>query len=258
MRPLSKAKLKLFTALQQKKYRHQNRLFLAEGVKLLQEALKSSFELEAVVVREGNSTPALAGISAESLFVATPADFLKLSTQVHSEGVIAIVKIPPPPHFQAINQLTDPVSAPTLVLEDLRDPGNLGTLIRTADWFGFHHLICSHGTVDVYNPKVVRAAMGSLFRVHITYLKDFHGFLREQAAAIWAADMEGADLGQVQLHSKPMILMGNEANGVSETTRSIPGLEKVTIPKVGDAESLNVGIAAGILTAAWNMQTPKP
>jgi len=258
MRPLSKAKLKFFAALQQKKYRHQHQSFLAEGIKLVQEVLQSSFRLEAVVVRSDVSLDSSLNIPGEILFEANKTDFQKLSTQVHSEGIIAVVKFPPHPHFQSLDQFSETISSPTLVLEDLRDPGNLGTLIRTADWFGFQHLICSQGTVDVYNPKVVRAAMGSLFRVRISYVKDFHDFLQNQAANIWVADMGGAPIESVALPSKPMILLGNEANGVSSRTLALPGIERVTIPKIGQAESLNVGIAAGILVAHWQMQSFQP
>lgn len=238
---LSKAKVKLFAALQQKKFRQKHMLFLGEGKKLLQEALRSGIQPEAVVLAPGTVAPAQ--LSEDKLFHADSADFKRLSTQVHSEGIISVL---PMPDLHA-----KPLPGPAFLLENLRDPGNLGTLIRTADWFGFPQLICSSGTVDAYNPKVVRAAMGSLFRVQVTYLNDFAEFVQEKASQVWVADMNGQNAFSTPLQSRPYILLGNEANGVSDSIRQQKDIAPITIPRIGEAESLNVGIAAGVLAAAW-------
>ncbi len=253
MLSLSKAKLKFFVSLHRKKYRGQHRMFLAEGQKVLQEALRSAYRLESLIIREGEDISGFSGIPEDMIWVASEIDFKKLSTQVQPEGVIGIFNFPAPPLFQSVVQLQNPPSKPTILLEDLRDPGNLGTLLRTADWFGFSDIICSASTAEVFNPKVVRASMGSLFRLNITYVEDFYDFVSTHADQIWAADMEGTVLGSKPLNQKPMILMGNEANGISEATRSISQLEKVTIPRFGESESLNVGIAAGILLSQWRL-----
>ncbi len=253
MLPLSKAKLKFFVSLQHKKYRSLHRLFLAEGQKVLHEALQSPYQLEAIVLRQGEVLLDYPGLDPAQVLLADPLDFKKISTQVQPEGMIGVFRFPDAPLFQTVEEITELPDLPAILLEDLRDPGNLGTLMRTADWFGFPSLICSASTAEVFNPKVVRAAMGALFRLQITYVADFHGFVQRYAQQIWAADMEGTPLSNARLSDKPMILMGNEANGLSAEIRSLPGLEKVTIPRYGKGESLNVGIAAGILAAQWRL-----
>ncbi len=254
MLPLSKAKLKFFISLQRKKYRSQHRMFLAEGQKVLFEGINSSYPLEAVVIREGDLLPAFLDVVPEDkIMQAAQADFNKLSTQVQPEGVLGIFHFPPPPLFQLVPQLTVLPEMPALVLEDIRDPGNLGTLLRTADWFGFPSLICSATTAEAFNPKVVRAAMGALFRTQITYVEDFQGFISNFASQTWAADIEGTPLPEADLKSRPLILLGNEANGLSQNLRNLPNLDRVTIPRYGQGESLNVAIAAGILLSQWRL-----
>lgn len=253
MLPLSKAKLKFFVSLQRKKYRTLHRMFLAEGQKVLQEALRSSYQLEMMVIREGEALTDFPELPSDKIRVAGKDDFQKLSTQVQPEGFIGIFHFPEPPLYQSIDRLESAPALPALLLDDLRDPGNLGTLIRTADWFGFPSLICSSATAEVFNPKVVRAAMGSLFRLQITYLNDFSGFVENHVDQIWSADMNGTDISEIKLSERPMLLMGNEANGLSPEIRAIPNLEKVSIPQFGKGESLNVGIAAGILIAQWRL-----
>ncbi len=253
MLPLSKAKLKFFISLQYKKYRSNHRMFLAEGQKVLYEALSSSYPLEAIVLRQGEELKGLPDVDRDKVLIAGAIDFKKISTQIQPEGIIGVFRFPDAPLYQSVEQLDDLPDLPAFLIEDLRDPGNLGTLIRTADWFGFSSLICSASTVEVFNPKVVRAAMGSLFRLHITYVDNFQGFIRTHARQIWAADMNGTPLSDSTLSDKPMILMGNEAYGLSEELRSLPGLEKVSIPCYGKGESLNVGVAAGILAAQWRL-----
>jgi TrmH family RNA methyltransferase len=119
----------------------------------------------------------------------------------------------------------------------------LGTIIRIADWFGFRHIICNKGTVDVLNPKVLRASMGSFFRVNIEYVEDLAPILAEHSSQIRVADMEGETLAEAPLQGNEFILLGNEANGISDDAHP---LKKITIHGKGGAESLNVGVAAGI------------
>ena len=259
MPQLSRAKLKLFASLHQKKYRRQEGLFLAEGKKMVEEAFKSPVEVQAVVYLKGQEVEWPGGFSEEKVYEADRDQIKRLSGQVHPEGVLAVLSIPPVPHYQHLKQLPSPPPGPAFLLDNLQDPGNLGTLLRTADWFGFQQVICSSDTADVFNPKVVRASMGSLFRLHIAYVEDFEGCVRENAERIWMADMAGAPLDEATLPGRDLVLMGNEAKGIRPELRSLPGIAPLTIPRTGAAESLNVGVAAGIIAAMWRMQAgPSP
>jgi len=249
MERLSKAKLKLFASLHQKKYRYQHRMFLAEGQKMLSEALASDLAIEAVIVRENELIPSVP----HPTFATDSATFERLSTQVNSEGIITVLHFPDSKQFQTLELLETIPPGPGLVLDDLRDPGNMGTLIRTADWFGFQTLICSRGTVDPFNPKVVRAAMGSLFRLRIIQVADLDTTLQHLQADLWIADMEGQALPEVNLQDRPFILIGNEANGVRDSARHLPQAQRITIPRLGQAESLNAGVAGSILAAVWRL-----
>ncbi len=250
MERLSKAKLKLFASLHQKKYRYQHRMFLAEGQKMLSEALASDLAIEAVIVRETESIPSIP----HPTFATDSATFERLSTQVNSEGIITVLHFPDSQQFQTLESLETIPPGPGLVLDDLRDPGNMGTLIRTADWFGFQTLICSRGTVDPFNPKVVRAAMGSLFRLRIIQVADLDTTLQHLQVDLWVADMEGQPLPEVNLQDRPFILIGNEANGVRDSARQLPQAQRITIPRLGQAESLNAGVAGSILAALWRLE----
>lgn len=254
MPQLSKAKLKFFASLLQKKYRQQEGLFLAEGIKALDEALRSPLEVVAVIHLPKLYPSIPSELPFEKALEATSEQFKRLSSQVQPEGVLTVLRIPPSPIFQITDSLVDAPNGPAFLLDDVRDPGNLGTILRTADWFGFEQVICSAQTVDAFNPKVVRAAMGSLFRLRIAYLSDFSGFVRKNAQRIWMADMEGSPLGEAELPKRNMILMGNEPRGLRPEFREMEEIAALTIPRIGQAESLNVGVAAGIIAAQWRMQ----
>lgn len=254
MPQLSKAKLKLFASLLQKKYRQQEGMFIAEGHKAVAEALHSPLEIEAIVHLPACLPELPSDFPSEKIHEASPEQFKRLSAQVQPEGLSAILHIPAAPRFQQLQSLSAAPQGPAIILDDVRDPGNLGTIFRIADWFGFGHVICSAETVEAFNPKVVRAAMGSLFRLQISYVEDLESFVRENAADIWVADMAGQSLATAKLPSRRMLLLGNEPRGVREAFRDIPDLERLNIPRTGQAESLNVGVAAGIIAAQWRMQ----
>lgn len=246
MEALSKAKVKLFASLNLKKFREEHGLFLIEGRKMVAEALAQNLVPEAIILRsdyewEGQS------IENFPVFVANTQDFERVSGQKNPEGVLAVMKMA---HF-APQESTD---TPSLLLWNMQDPGNLGTLIRTADWFGIRQVICTTDTVDCYNPKVLRASMGSIFRVKVKYVSDMEAFVRENAGTTAIADLSGTPLPQAQLGRCHYLLIGNEANGVPDAIREIPGLERVFIPGRGNAESLNAAISAAILCYAWKGQ----
>ncbi|MNN63391.1 23S rRNA (guanosine-2'-O-)-methyltransferase RlmB [compost metagenome] len=131
-----------------------------------------------------------------------------------------------------------------IVLDDVQDPGNLGTIIRTAEWFGIKHIICSIGTVDAYNPKVVQATMGSLARIQVHYV-DLHELISSTDLPVYGALLNGQSIYQTEWSTEGLIVMGNEGNGISEEIITLID-QAVTIPRIGQAESLNVAVATTI------------
>ena len=248
MNPLSKTKLKHFAALHTKKQRVEEGLFIAEGIKLLEEALLAEWEIEAVVVCKGKEENLSTFSLAPSIvYEATVIDFDKLSTAVSPEGVLSILRIPP--HRGVLAQ---PLDHPfgdfgkILILEHINDPGNLGTLLRTAHWFGFDGCIVSPETAEIYNPKVVRASMGAIFHLPVYYASNFYEWISLYAKVLVIADLSGTSLYQTPIDRYMGIILGNEANGISAKLREIPSLAAVQIPSGGGGESLNVSSAGAI------------
>jgi RNA methyltransferase, TrmH family len=255
MQALSKAKLRLFAALQLKKMRYEEGLFVAEGLKMCREALASDYVVEAVVVQAGIQFPSDLIIPDGLLFETPEAEFKRISTQVSPEGVLTVLRIPGAPYCHLNPSIAALPIGPAFVLAAIQDPGNLGTILRTSDWFGMPSLICGPGTVDPFNPKVNRSSMGSLFRTQLYLFQDLEAWLQAHAHLVWCADMVGESLNEVDLQERPYILLGNEALGIPKEIAAMTGLRRVTIPKIGMAESLNAATAASIF--AWNMQFPK-
>lgn len=229
---------KYIHSLQLKKFRLQHGTFLVEGEKMVKELIQSDFELEFVFVTVGNkienynaieiSEKEMKSISA----LTTPSNFLAVAKQ--KKQVVDLTQ----------NNLI-------LVLDNIKDPGNLGTIIRTADWFGINTIICSNECVDVYNPKVVQATMGSLFRINVTYVDLVEFFQQNNSIPVYGALLEGKNLYQYPIkYKKAFLLMGSESFGIDN--KLIPFIiEKIMIPKFGQSESLNVAVATGILCSAY-------
>jgi TrmH family RNA methyltransferase len=254
MQALSKAKLRLFAALQLKKIRYEERLFIAEGLKMLEEALRSDYVIAAVVVLAGKTLPPTLAVPAHLLLEASAEDFKRLTTQVSPEGVVTVLQIPQAPLCYIGNAAAQAPQGPAFVLAAIQDPGNLGTILRTAEWFGMPSIVCGPGTVDPYNPKVLRSSMGSLFRTRLYLLDDLEAWLRVHAQRVACADMDGAPLRADILQDRPYILLGNESLGIPDSIGQIEGIAKVTIPRFGQAESLNAATAAAIF--AWELHRP--
>ena len=161
-----------------------------------------------------------------------------MSTLTTPQEVLAIVQIPD----AVMHKL--PQDAFTLVLDNIQDPGNLGTIVRTADWFGFKQLICSYDTVDVYNPKVVQASMGSLARMQISYV-DLPSLLKNCSLPVYGALLNGVSINETDFPKAGVLILGNEGNGIRDVVQKYIQ-HAVTIPRYGGAESLNVAISAGI------------
>lgn len=244
MKPLSEAKLTFFSRLLSRKHRSQEGLFLAHGWKLTHEALASSWGCEAIIVRDDLASRALEeGISQKHLSVASSRAFDRLSDQEQPEGILAVVRIPERPEEILWKE--------GIVLDGIQDPGNAGTIIRLADWCGIPHVYCLDGTVDPFSPKVVRASMGSIFRVPVFRVNAAD--LLISGLHIFLADLEGTHLPTMHFPDNTVIVIGNESAGVSdEWPVSIP---RVTIPRIGQAESLNAAMAAAMLCYRWKLES---
>lgn len=237
---LSKNQLKLITSLSQKKYRQKHQYFIAEGVKVVQELLDASLELVSLFTTEEN----LFSVDASQQFVISSNDLKKISNLKTPNTVVAI--------FKTKRQKDVSYADFTLVLDAINDPGNLGTIIRLCDWFGIKQIVCSTDTVDCYNPKVVQATMGSLARVNL-YYQDLEAFIESSTLESYIADMDGTSVYTSNLPKKAILIMGNEANGVSKEIKDLV-TTKVTIPRFGDlkkTESLNVATATAILLSEF-------
>jgi TrmH family RNA methyltransferase len=232
---LTKNQIKEIKQLHLKKYRLLHGLFIVEGNKLVSELLESAFKFRAIycVASEIQEYPETQVVSNDQM--------QQISTLSTPPGVLAIVEFP-------VKKEALFGKGWTIILNDINDPGNLGTILRTADWFGIRQIICSENCVDVYNPKVVQASMGAIYRVNVLY-KDVLKVIEEYRAAgisVFAADMHGKDVNTLSFPENGVLLMGSESHGISAEIRSLD-IQFVTIPGKGKTESLNVSIAAAII-----------
>jgi len=233
---ISKNQIKFIKSLSLKKNRVKAQLFVAEGEKIVNELLNSKFEIEHIY-----ATIQFSGIKSNQnspITVLSNEELSRLSNLTSPNNVLAIVKV-------SQKELENNTGI-NLVLDDVNDPGNLGTIIRMCDWFGVTQLVCSNSTVDCYNSKVVQSAMGSLFRVNIKYL-DLATYLADIDTPIYGAYMNGVDVKGQEFPKQAHLIMGNEANGISESVSKYI-TNKVSIKNIGkNAESLNVAVATSIL-----------
>ena len=244
MQALSKAKLRLFRSLHLKKKRYREGLFLVEGEKVVFEALSSSLNPMGIILREDvvhAFATRLATLSTSPVWIASEVEFAQLTTLDNSEGIIGVL----PLLEEKVVSVLPP--GPGLILDGLQDPGNVGTIFRIADWFGLPQVLLTAGTVDIHNPKTVRASMGAIFRISIGTIEDKELFLGQQAHRVWVADMKGELLPRVKFSKGDYLWLGNEANGIDPIIDTLDDIKRVHIPGGGEAESLNVSIAAGIL-----------
>ncbi|MFY7671274.1 TrmH family RNA methyltransferase [Tenacibaculum sp. MEBiC06402] len=238
---LSKNQTKLINSLRQKKYRQENGLFIAEGIKVVKELIKSDLEIERLFVTEENC---ISINEMNKVVLITESELKKVSSFKTPNKVLGIFKVP---KMKPIKQ-----SGLILALDSINDPGNLGTIIRLCDWFGIEQLICSTDTVDCYNQKVIQSTMGSITRVNIVYT-DLVDFLKKSELPTFTADMNGQNVYKTELPEEAVLIMGNEANGISNEVKSVIQ-EQLTIPRFGriqETESLNVATATSILLSEF-------
>ena len=237
---ISKNQSKIITSLSQKKYRQKHKLFIAEGVKVVNELLNSSFEIDTLFAVDDFQTD----ISVNKITRISEKDLQKISNLKTPNKVLGLFKIPDEKPLQKNGLI--------VALDDINDPGNLGTIIRLCDWFGVSQLLCSKETVDCYNQKVVQASMGSLTRISITYI-DLETYLIASTLPTFIADMDGENVYKSQLPKEGVLIMGNEANGVSDEIKVLIK-NKISIPRFGETqetESLNVATATAILLSEF-------
>ncbi|WP_306354043.1 TrmH family RNA methyltransferase [Flavobacterium sp. '19STA2R22 D10 B1'] len=238
---VSKNQIKLITSLQQKKYRKQQGLFIAEGAKVIQELLEFNFELELLFVTED----IFLEVPAPKRNLTDDASLKKITALTTANNCLAVFKIP-------VKKETIAQEGLIIALDDIRDPGNMGTIMRLCDWFGIKQIVCSEQTVDIYNPKVVQATMGSIARVNVTAV-DLNDFLKTTQLPVFGTFMDGDSIYQQKLPSEGIIIMGNEANGISKSVEDLIS-HRLTIPRFGDlqqTESLNVATATAIILSEF-------
>jgi len=237
---VSKNQIKLISALHQKKQRLVNQLFFAEGVKVIHELLQSNFELEHLYTTQND----FQSVSSFKNTLITEQELKKISALTTPNTCLAVFKIP------AENPIID--TGLIVALDNIRDPGNLGTILRLCDWFGIKQIICSKETVDIYNPKVVQATMGSISRVNVNYV-DLKTFLSQTELPVFGTFMNGVNIYQSVLPQNGIIIMGNEANGISEEIEKMV-THRITIPRFGElqkTESLNVATATAVVLSEF-------
>lgn len=232
---LVKSQLKLIRSLQQKKYRNQHGLFFVEGKKTVEELLVSDLEPYKIYCSDAEAFD----VQDDIVEKVTSAELKQMSCLKNPPGVLGVF------YFKKKSEID--FSDWMLALDDVRDPGNLGTIIRLCDWFGITTIICSKNTVDCYNPKVLQATMGSIARVNIHYT-DLSDFLQEATIPIYGAFMNGASVYKANLPEKGILVMGNEGKGISKEIGELISQE-ISIPQFGNktTESLNVATATAIL-----------
>lgn len=250
MERISKTQIKLVKSLQLKKHRDETGLFVAEGEKCVEE-LRKGFELVHLFINGEADKREAIHVSQTQLE--------QMSGLRTPQGVIGVFKKSEHSDYSEYSENSDLL----LVLDGIQDPGNLGTIIRTCDWFGVRTILCSPDTADCYNPKVVQATMGALARVQVHYL-DLPTFLKSTTIPVYGTLLDGRDMyeelrseGVNELKSKAIIVMGNEGNGISQAVRPFitHPLRIPSYPKDAEtSESLNVAIATAIVLAEFRRQ----
>jgi len=237
---VSKSKLKFIKSLQVKKYRKQEQSFVVEGAKSVSELLGSDFVVTWLAASEKFLLQNEKSIRSRNIeaISANEKELEQLGSFQTNDAAVAVARM-------KANTMPNLSSGLCLVLDDLRDPGNVGTIIRTADWYGIKNIIASEETADFYNPKTISATMGSFCRMNV-FNTDLRSVLSNISPPVFGALMDGTDVHKVDFGQRGAIVVGNESNGISDAVAKLV-THRVTIPKLGGAESLNAAIATGII-----------
>lgn len=235
---ITKAQIKHIRSLDDKKYRTEFKQFVVEGEKMIAELLNSNFDVIEVYAT-------LEWFSMNPLFIKNTTKKIEISKHQLSQishlntanEVVALVSIP--------KQELEPQFHIAIALDNIQDPGNLGSIIRIADWYGIHTILCNLSTVDCFNPKVIRSTMGSIFRVSCYYI-NLLDFLKNTNKKKYGAVLNGKNINEENKIQNGIIVIGNESHGIQENILQFCD-EKISIPRKGQAESLNAAIATGII-----------
>jgi len=234
---VTKSELKYIQSLSDKKVRLETGCFIAEGVKLVGEMIAAGYPLKAVYALDSWESP---DTSIEVTRIEA-FELEKMSMLQTPNQVLAVAMMPQQ------EKALDLAGQLTLVLDGIQDPGNMGTIIRTADWFGIKQIVASEDTADVYNPKVIGATMGSFMRVSVTY-KNLADWMPTVKLPVYGALLAGENIFTTKAPNGGLLVIGSEGKGIRENMMDFI-THPVTIPKIGGAESLNAGVAAGIIIA---------
>ncbi|MES2558331.1 MAG: RNA methyltransferase [Bacteroidota bacterium] len=244
---LTKATAKLIQSLKDKRNRQESGLFVIEGAKIVAELPASKITVKSLFATRNWLDANEKLFSDVDKVEVTEQQLKQISFLQTPQQVLALAHLPQQEF--SVNELQSQFS---IVLDTLQDPGNLGTIIRIADWYGIKHIVCSTDSADVFNPKVIQATMGSFLRVNIVYTS-LETMLAENKLPVFGAVMNGENLYRTTIPSKGLLMIGNEGSGIDQ------GLLKyvsnpITIPRQGGAESLNAGIATAVICDAWARQ----
>ncbi len=238
---LTKTHTKLIQSLKHKKFRNQYKLFVVEGIKSVKEVENSLIKINKIFCTNEYLNSFDDGID---IIIVSESDFKKISNFKTPSGVLALCEI---------TKNSDEIDEEELILalDGVNDPGNLGTIIRLADWFGIKTILCSKNTVDLYNTKVIQSTMGSFTRVNLIYT-DLEVTLNSYTNCVFGAFLEGENIYKAKLPKKGVIVLGNEANGISAEIEKLV-TDKITIPQFGhgNTESLNVAMASSIILSEF-------
>lgn len=236
---------KLIRSLHLKKYRQEEKLFIVEGEKSLLELLQTDWHIEGIFYSEAFFKKHHAALQKHKTVVqevCKVSQIEQVSTLQTNEAGIAVVRMP---DWRPPETITSPL---TLVLDELKDPGNLGTIVRIADWYGIRHVVCSEQTTDFFSPKVITATMGSFTRVEVFYLDivDFLKKLDRKNLSVWGSFTDGTSIYQAAPVKNVLLVIGSESHGIRQEVAQWLDM-KIAIPRYGKAESLNAAVACGIM-----------
>lgn len=236
---LPKSKIKIVKSLKHKKNRINSNLFIVEGVKSFNEVINSDYQIEFTIISNETFSSYYSDRKLNDLYVVSSDEVKKLSSLHNNNSVISVVK-----KIKIENKLID-YSNLIIALDSINDPGNLGTIIRTADWFNIKTIVCSRNTVDIYNSKVIQSTMGSFTRVNVLY-DDLENILGSKEVKVYGTSIGGDDIKEIKKLTSGIILFGSESSGISDKLKKY--VDKwISIKKVGGAESLNVSVSAGVI-----------
>jgi len=237
---LTKTHTKFIKSLQLKKFRQKEGLFIVEGAKNTLELLNSFYKIKDLILTEAFLQKYQTEIDNARIepIIVKEKELNTLGTLQTNTDSLAVVFEKKPTHYNS--------KGFDLVLDDIRDPGNLGTIIRLADWYGIKNIICSETTAEFHNPKVISASMGSIFRTNL-YRRDLKEFLSENSSRkIYGALLEGKNVHQITFADDGLLIIGNESHGIQKDIMPLI-TDSITIPKIGHAESLNAAMATAII-----------